>query len=150
MSQLFEQALVAQLQNTPALVDIVGNAIYRSFVPQTYLFDRNGPALTYSIPTKPYGHVLTGSDGTATARVQLDMWSFSSLAVKQGLEAIRNMFDGAGLPQTWGDGSVVIMSSIQQDDTDLDEPPEAGSDQVTYHSLTEYSVKYRVSIPTLS
>jgi hypothetical protein len=150
MSQTFEQALVAKLNTITALTGIVGNAIYKTFVPQTYLFDRNGPALTYSIISKPYGHMLTGSDGTATARVQIDVWAFSAIAVKQGIEAVRNMLDGAGLDQQWGDGSVVIMSCIQQDDVDLDEAPEAGSDQVTYHSLTEYSVKYRVSIPTLS
>ncbi len=149
MSQVFEQALVARLQATTALTAIVGSAIYKTFVPQTHVFDASGPACTYSVPTKPMGHVLTGSDGTATARVQIDMWAYSESVVKAGLEAIRNAIDGAGLPQTWGDGSVVIMSCIQQDDTDADEAPEAGSDQVVYHSLTEYSVKYRVSIPTL-
>ncbi len=150
MSQYFEQALVARLQATTALTAIVGGAIYKTFVPQTHLYDANGPACSYSVPTKPMGHVLTGSDGTATARVQVDMRGYSEPAVKQGLEAIRQAIDGASFPQTWGDGSVIIMSSIQQDDTDADEAPEAGSDQVVYHSLTEYAIKYRVSIPTLA
>jgi hypothetical protein len=79
--------------------------------------------------------------------VQFDVWGFSQSSVKTAIEAIREDIDGSGLGQTWGDGSVIIMSCIQQDDTDADEPPKAGSDQWLYHSLTEYSIKYRLSLP---
>lgn len=146
--QYFEQALVAELQSIYELVEIVGNAIYVAAVPQTWDFGRNGPALTFIVPTKDRGHVLTGSDGTATARVQIDMWGYSEAAVKTGIEAVRNGIDGT--PGTWGDGTCQIISVVQQEDTDMDEPPKAGSDQVLYRTMSEYVVRYRVSIPTLS
>jgi hypothetical protein len=149
IGQLFEQALVAKLRSLTALTSIIGSALFKTGIPQTEQWDFgvNGPALTYSVPTKPYGHVLTGSDGTATARVQIDMWGYNEGEVKTAIEIIRQNIDGSGLGQTWGNGSVIIMGCIQQDDTDADEPPKAGSDQWLYHSLTEYSIKYRLSLP---
>jgi len=148
MSQLFEQALIARLQALTGVTSLLQTSnIFKSGFPQT--IDLNsGPVLTYSIPTKPYGHVLTGSDGTSVARVQLDVWDFTVAGPKKVLEAIRNGIDG--LPGTWGDGTVTILSVVQQDDIDADEEPKAGSDQWLYHSIAEYAVKYRVSIPTLS
>lgn len=148
VAQFFEEALLARLQAIPKLTALVGTGMFKTGLPQTHDLGKSGPALSYSIPTKPYGHVLTGSDGTATARVQIDAWSYSESSVKHILEAIRNGIDG--LPGVWGNGTCQIMSVVQQDDIDADEPPKAGSDQWLYHSLTEYSVKYRVAIPTLS
>ena len=148
--QQFEQALVAKLATLGDLTAIVGTSIFKSFVPQTHDLQRNGPALTYMLPTKVQGHSLVGSNGTAVARVQMDMWGLGDSqqgAVKFGIEAIRSEMDGP--PTVWGDGSCVIMSVVQQTDGDLDEEPEAGSDQVLYHSMTEYAVKYRVSIPVI-
>jgi hypothetical protein len=157
VSQLFEQALRAELLSIPELTALLGTigsgttpAIFKTAVPQTYDYYFNGPALTYTIPTKPMGHVLTGSDGTAVARVQLDAWGYTESAIKMIIEAIRNGIDGSGLPEVWGNGTVIIMSCIQQDDIDSDEEPKAGSDQWLYHTISEYNVKYRVSIPTLS
>ena len=142
--QIFEEALISKLNANAALTALVGSSIYIAALPQTHDLGAQGPALTYVVPAKPRGHVLVGADGTATARIQLDAWSYSEAACKAILEAIRTNIDGDSLSNVWGDGSVIIMSCIQQDDIDLDEAPEAGTDQVLYHSVSEYSVKYRV------
>ena len=149
MAQLFEQALVAQIKTLTKVTAIIGGSLYKTYLPQTHDLGAQGPALTYSIPTKPRGHVLTGSDGTATARVQIDAWGYSEGVVKQLIEAVWNGIDGLPV-NPWGDGTCVIMSVVQQDDSDADEPPKAGTDQPIYHSMSEYNIKYRVVIPTLS
>ncbi len=132
----------------PEVTAIIGTSLYKSFLPETHDLGARGPALTYSVPTKPRGHVLTGSDGTATARVQLDAWAYSAGTAKILIEAIANGIDG--IPGVWGNGTCVIMSVVQQDETDSDEPPIAGTDQPTFHTMAEYSVKYRVTIPSLT
>ncbi len=147
MSQFFEQALAAKLASIPSLTAIIGTSLYTQSLPQTHDLGAQGPAVSYAIPTKPRGHVLTGSDGTATARVQVDAWSYSYGTSKAIIEAVWNAIDGP--PGTWGDGTCLIMSVVQQDDIDASEKPEAGSDQWLYHLIQEYNVKYRVAIPTL-
>ncbi len=138
----------AKLLSIADLTAIVGSSIYTQALPQTHDLGADGPALCYSVPTKPRGHVLTGSDGTATARVQLDAWGYTESDVKLSLEAIRNSIDG--IPGVWGDGSCVIVWVVSQGDIDADESPQAGSDQWLYHTITEYAVMYRVVPPTLS
>ena len=147
-AQYFEQALQAKLNAITALTDIVGDSIYTQALPQTHDCGRDGSAVSYSIPTKPRGHVLTGSDGTATATVQLDAWSYEYGTSKQILESIRNSIDGP--PGVWGDGSCTIVWVVQQDDIDASESPKSGTDQWLYHLITEYRVMYRVTKPTLS
>jgi hypothetical protein len=99
MSQFFEQALVAKLQAIPELAAILGAwnnaaAIFKTSVPQTYDYGRNGPALTYFVAEKPMGHVLTGSDGTAVANTMLAVSSYSYGQSKTAIEAIWNDIDG--------------------------------------------------------
>jgi hypothetical protein len=149
MSQLFEQALEAQLMAIPELMALLGTqAIVKTGIPQTWDLGVKGPVLTYMIVSKPRGQVLGGASGVAVARVQLDAWAYTVAAPKLILEAIFNGLNG--VPGVWGDGSCVILSVVQADESDLDEPPKAGSDQWTYHSFCEYMIKYRVAIPTLS
>jgi hypothetical protein len=148
--QLFEQALVAELNSISALTSILGTirggttpGIFKTGYPQTYDLETSGPALTYSVPTKPKGQVLAGSNATATARVQLDIWAYSESAVKQAMAAIYSAINGP--PGTWGNGTCIIMAVVHQGDTDSDEPPKAGSDQWLYHSFSEYMVQYRLT-----
>lgn len=153
MSQFFEQALAAKLASIPEVTALLGTqsgggpAIFSGIVPQTWLYD-NGAALTYLVPTKPRGHVLTGSDGTAIPRVQLEASSYSYGLSKRIVEAIWNAIDG--VPGAWGDGTCVIMSVVHQDDTDLPSTPKAGSDQPIFSVISEYNIKYRVAIPSLT
>ena len=147
MSQVFEEALVAQLRGIANLTAYVGTSIYKSYIPQTHDLGAQGPALVYSVPTKPMGHVLTGSDGTAVATAQIDLWSYSYATAKRAVEALWHGLDFA--PATWGDGTVQIMSVVQQNESDLPQEPQAATDQWTYLISCEYRVQYRVSFPVL-
>lgn len=64
------------------------------------------------------------------------------------MTAIFNAINGP--PGSWGDGSCVIISVTQQDEGDDEGPPKAGSDQWIPYIETEYLIRYRVPIPTLS
>lgn len=151
MSLLFEQAMLSRLQSITALNSIVGSAIFKTAIPETHDLQRDGPALTYSLPTKTDEHILTGSDGTATATVQLDAWGLganASINVKNIIEVIRLAIDGATISQWGGNNGVLIQRVIQSTDTDLDEKPEAGSDMWLRHTVSEYSIRYYVPIPS--
>ncbi len=155
--QLFEQALVARLLAIPEITDIVGTDIFVGAIPQTYDLGALGPALTYFVPTKPRGHDLAGSDGTATAQVQIDAWATPSPLypdavsdVKAITEAVFNGLNGKPVETSWGDGTCLIMSAVQQNEMDADEPPMGGGDKPVYRTMVEYGIKYRVRIPTLT
>jgi hypothetical protein len=155
MSQYFEQALAAKLIGTTGITSLLGTqpssapAIWNTAIPQTWQLDAGGPALTYNVPTKPFGQVLTGSDGTAAARVTLAAFSYSYGISKQILEAVRQAIAGPPV-NPWGDGSCNIMSVVQQPDVEMPYRPKAGADQWVYQMISEYRIQYRVSIPSLS
>lgn len=145
--QYFEKALRAKLLAIDGVTDIVGTSIFKTQIPETHDLSDDGPAITFFLPSKQMGHALRGSDGTATAVVQFDAWAYNQPTVKVLLEAIRDSLDG---PQDlWGVGEVEIMSVVQIDDSDADEPPSDSSPLWKFHSLSEYSIKYRVGLPTL-
>jgi hypothetical protein len=146
LTEVFEEALVSKLGSISELTALTSGMFTQS-LPETWQLDSNGPALSYVVTTKPYGHVLSGSDGTATARVSFNIWSYEYGTAKQITEAIFNAIDGQ--PDIWGNGSVEIMSVVQQDEIDASEPPQAGTDQWVYRLIVEYNVKYRVSLPAL-
>lgn len=146
--QSFRVALMARLESIPELAAVVGSAIYPGQLPETHDLGTAGPALTYRIPSNPRGHVLSGSDGTSTARVQLDAWAYDLSAVDTITTAIWNALDG--IPDAWGNGTCLILSCTHQDESDEHEPPRAGTDQWVYHITTAFQVKYRTGFPTLS
>lgn len=148
MSQVFKQALFSKLTSLTGVTGLLGtNGVFYQAVPQTWDHGTNGAALTYVIPENAHGHVLTGSDGTSRASVELHAMGYNTGVLKHVLEQVRLGIDKP--PGTWGDGSVQIMSVVQQDDADTDEPPKAGTDQPLFHCQAVYSVQYRVTIPSI-
>ncbi len=147
-AQFFEQALLAKILSITPVTALIGSAAYKTSIPQTHDLGADGPALTYTISTKTYGHVLTGSDGTSVARVKLTAVAYGYGTVKQIVEAAWSAVDI--VPTVWGDGSCEIIGVVQQDDSDDSSPPKAGSDQWVYRVNSEYDVKYRVTLPSLA
>ncbi len=146
--QTFRQALYARLGAIPKLTAIVGTSIYPGALPITHDFDRDGPALTYTVLTYPRGKVLSGSDGTATARVQLSAWSYSESTSDSIVRAVWNALDGVYNDSGWGNGTIVIMSSIRTEEVDLPDEPISGSEEWIHQIPVEYSIKHRTRIPT--
>lgn len=146
--QTFRQALRAKLAGTTKLTALVGPAIYPGALPETHDLLRDGPALTYTIATNPRGHVLGGSDGTSTARVQLSGWSYKLSDADSIAGVLFNALDGLVNDATWGNGTVTIMSCVQAEEIDLPEQVETGTDVWIHQIASEFAIKYRVSIPT--
>jgi len=144
--QFFEQALLSKLQSLAAL-STLATGIFKTSVPQTHDLGAIGPALTYEIPNKPFGHVLTGSDGTATATAKISAWSYNYGISKQIAEAVWTGIDG--VPAVWGNGTCEIISVVQQDDDDEPIQPRAGTDQWIYRVNQVYQIMYRVTLPNL-
>lgn len=147
MPQTFKACVLAKLKSISALTPLISTSVFVGGLPQTFDLGA-GSAITFTVPTDPKGHVLTGSDGTSAARVQFDAWSYTESKSDAILEAIRNAIDGP--PGVWGDGSLTIRSVVHQDDIDQFEVPKAGTSQWTYHRISEYMISYQVTIPTLS
>lgn len=147
-AQTFREALYAKLLSISGLNAIVNGAIYPGAIPETYQLDRDGPALTYTVTALPRNHNLSGSDGTATARVQLSAWSLLESQSDAIALVIFNAIDGLYNDSTWGNGTVTIMSCLQQDEVDLPEPFTAGTDQWIYQVASDYEIKHYVTIPT--
>ncbi len=94
VAQTFRQALYAKLAAIPELTALVGSAIYPGAVPETHDYGRDGPALTYKVKSYPRNHVLPGSDGTATARVELSACGYQQSQADAVALAIWNALDG--------------------------------------------------------
>ena len=148
VGQTFRQALVAMLQTVPGLPQIVGQAIYPGALPQTHDVWRDGPALVYRVAGYPRGNQLAGGDDfTATADV-----SFYAVAADEAHAdaitlAIYSDMDGTLNDDTWGNGTVVIMSANQDDEEDLPEPPPPGTDRWLYQVASMYTIKHRLTTP---
>ena len=148
VTQTFRQALYAKLASISEVSAIVGSAIYPGWLPQTHDLARDGPALTYEIPTDPHGQVLGGSDGTSSAHVKLRGWSYDLSETDPLMLALFNALNGA--PGEWGNGTCAIMSVTHQDSSDEDVPPRAGTDLWQPTIVDEYLIRYRIPLPTLS
>ena len=132
------QAINYRLANSPAIVALVGPRIYFGALPQTANL-LNGPALTYHVVSRPYGHNLSGVDGTSQARVQISAWSYQEAEARQLIDAVRDRFDGF----QGSIGLVVVTASVIENEVDLRQPPKAGTDQWLYHVASDYRVNHR-------
>lgn len=143
----FRETLIAKLGSIPALTTIVGERIYWGALPQVLDLGRDGPALTVTLASYPRGHVLTGSDGTASATVLLTAWGYRQAQCDAIALAIWEAIDGPPA-NPWGDGSIEIMSISQHDETEIQHQPKAGSDQWVYSITSEYLVRHRTIVPS--
>ena len=146
----FREILYAKLGSITEVNSVVNGAIYPGVLPETHQLDRDGPALTYTITALPRNHQLTGSDGTATATVQLSAWSLLLSQSDSITLALFNALDGLVNDSSWGDGSITIRSCLQDDETDIVEPFKEGSDDWIYQLASVYKIKHTVTYPTHS
>lgn len=132
------QAIEYRLLASPAITALVGSRVYFGAVPQTASL-ATGPALTYSVPDRPYGHTLAGPDGTSQARVKFSAWSMLESQSTAIAQAIRDRFQGfAG-----NISGCVVTASILEDEHHIPNPPRAGTDQWIYEIDTTYRVNHR-------
>lgn len=148
MAQTFRQAIAAKLAAIPEVTAIVGSSIYPGVAPTTHDFRRDGPALTYSIPDDVHDQCLAGAVGTSQAHVTFTGYSYLYSDVDSIALAIFNAING--VPGVWGTGGTAIVSVTHQGDSDEEDPLKDSSDNWKYSIESEYLIKYRIPIPTLS
>lgn len=139
---LLRQAIAARLLASSGITSLVGSAIYFGALPQTWNL-ANGPALTFLVIGRSGGHVLSGADGTSSARVQFSAWAYSESLADQIIKAVFDRFDGF----QGTIGSVQILASLWQNEVDLPASPRAGTDQWIYQIASDYLINHRLSYP---
>jgi hypothetical protein len=122
-----------------ARLALVGLPVFIGAIPQTYRL-QSGPAITYQVPERPFGHHLLGADGTSQAEVEISVWSLLESASDQWGQAIRNSFDGFT-----GDIATICLL---QDEGDQPHPPRAGTDVWLYEIHYRYLINHRVPLPS--
>ncbi len=121
-----------------ARLSLLGLPVFVGAVPQTHRL-QSGPAITYMVPERPFGHHLLGSDGTSQAEVEISVWSLLESASDAWGQAIRDSFDGYV-----GDIATIC---ILQDEGDMPHPPQSGTDQWLYEIKYRYQINHRVPFP---
>jgi hypothetical protein len=136
------EAVYSRLASSTAIAALVSSRIYFAALPQTINL-KDGPALTYAVISRPYGHVLTGADGTSQARVQITAHGYREAVVDQIIQAVRDSFDGF----VGSIGGLAVTACILDNEVDLPSPPFAGTDQWSYAIAADYQINHRVSLP---
>lgn len=136
------QAVYLRLIATAGVTALVGDRIYFGALPQSINL-QDGPALTYQVISRPYGHHLRGADGTSQARVQITAHSYSAKLSNRIIAAVNVAFDGfSGLMH-----GVEVTASILAGRGDIPAPPMASTDQWSYAVHADYTINHRVSLP---
>jgi hypothetical protein len=140
--QQIRQAVYARLMATSGVTELVGGRMFFGALPQSINL-ADGPALSYQVITRPYGHTLKGSDGTSRARVQISAHSYSEAISNQIMVAVNDAFDGyRGLM-----GEIDVTVSILKGRADIPAPPFASTDQWTFSVSADYLINHRVTFP---
>ena len=138
---MIEGSLYTFLSTIGEVTDIVGDRIFPQHADEPVY-----PCLIYSLVTQSHDHIVTGSAGTARARVQLDCWSYSLADCSIAIEAIRQHLQGfQGLL-----GTIEVVGSHLNNELDLSEKPTDGSNRWLYRKTGDYTIRYRVPIPTFA
>jgi hypothetical protein len=137
------EAVYSRLLASTAITNLVGTRIYFGALPQSISLD-DGPALSYTVVTRAYGHVLQGADGTSQGRVQISSYAFTQKMADRIAQAVRDCWDGfRGFI-----GGLEVTACVLDNETDLPTPPAASTDQWLYMIASDYQVNHRVSLPS--
>lgn len=117
---MIETALFSCLQGTAAIAAIVGDRI----APMERAQGEPLPGITYQVISDVPGYHLGGESGHSVARIQVDCWATTYLAVKQLAEQVRLAV--SGFTGTWSEHA--ITGVLVQDNGDLPESVELGSE----------------------
>jgi hypothetical protein len=137
-----ESSLYDYLTGQTSISSVVSTRVYPLKRPQGTAL----PAITYKVISKIFSHRLSGSDGTARARVQISCFSRNYLQALEMAEALRLCLDGYSTKI--GDfGDLHLYSALQDQDNGTYTLPVASTDSGVYEVACDYFFHYRVSIP---
>jgi hypothetical protein len=132
------QAVYSRLSGTAAITNLVGTRIYFGALPQSIKLD-DGPALSYMVSTRTYGHTLGGGDGTSQGRVQIVAYAYIEQTVDLIAQTLRDSWDGfRGFINDFE-----VTACVLDNESDLSSPPSASTDQWTFTIASDYQINHR-------
>jgi hypothetical protein len=138
ISTQLRQAVYARLSAKQAITDLVGSRIYFGALPQSIKLD-DGPALSYTVSTRTYGHTLRGGDGTSQGTVQISSYALEEKMADRIAYAVRDCWDGfRGFI-----GELEVTACVLENETDSPTPPLVSTDQWIYTIASDYQINHR-------
>tara|TARA_Y100000004_G_C8875452_1_gene395177 strand:- start:24 stop:446 length:423 start_codon:yes stop_codon:yes gene_type:complete len=134
------RGLRAYLVSKTSVTDEVGTRIYPGVLPQ----DATLPAVVYNLVFAEIHDVLTGSSGSLTSTVQIDVYSDSHISSNGAAEAIRLVTQG----YSGAMGSETINSVRLRNRNETYEPPTDGSDLGRHRVMLELDITHTNTIPS--
>ena len=131
---MIETALHSFLRDTTAIAAIVADRI----APMERAQDEPLPALTYQVISNVPDYHLGGESGHSVARIQIDCWAETYLAVKQLAEQVRLAV--SGYTGTWNEHTITGVTV--QDNGDLPESVEPGSEAGPHRASMDLRIGY--------
>ena len=129
---MIEQAIYKLLTEDATVRDIVATRVYAQTAPQ----GRALPFITYTRVSGMHYHDMTGIEGLANVRVQVDCWSDKYAQVKQLAERVRLALDGHQ-----GDvGTFDVRSVLLESDNDAFVSPFRGEDTGVHRQSMDFQV----------
>lgn len=131
---MIETALFSFLHGTAAIVNLVADRI----APMERAQDEALPAITYQTISNVPDYHLGGESGHSVARIQIDCWAETYLAVKQLAEQVRLAVSGH--TGVWNEHT--ITGVLVQDNGDLPESVEPASEAGAHRASMDLRIGY--------
>lgn len=117
----------------------VGARVYPRLAPQ----GQTSEYIVLTIISRPHDHTLTGSSGYATARIQINCYSRTSIAADELGELVRKRLQG----YSGTSAGVVIHHCLLMDDRDGVEPAAGANERRLYFTSLDFEVAHKEARP---
>lgn len=136
-----DTALYTQLTGSSAVAALVGDRVYADQAPQR----PTTPYMTYRAVSGEHLFGVGGAIGLVRERVQLDVWSTSSVERRSIVEAIRNLVDG--FKGAFGTENLSVRYIELEGPRHVYDPPSDASSLGLYRATVDLRIVYAESIP---
>jgi hypothetical protein len=135
------RAVASALASSAAVTNVVGPRVFPLVVPEV-----NAPfaSVTYQVLSNPRGYHLDGHDGTAEARIQVNILSKDYADIDAGVPAVHSAMHSLESPG----GLINVDSVFFENELDLETPPVDETDRGTYQTVLEFLIQYREMPPS--
>lgn len=136
---LIEGWLNSHLKGETDVTDITGAKIYPQWAPQ----NASPPFITFTRSATARDYNANKSDGVPTAQFEINLWVKESFAALMALtNAVRLAIDGA----RYTEDGFQVRSCVIEDERDVSEPAEWGSEEPTYGRQFVLSITYTETV----
>lgn len=147
---LIEAELMTYLLSKASVTALVGTRVFRVFVPQSNSGNAQSdvgklPRIVLQRVTGGRSYFIGGGDGLPMPTIQLSCQALTYGAAKAIADALRMVLDGFSGTM----GSTYVGVCVQDNETDIYEPPDDARDQGVHQCVLDYRIAYTETAPTL-